>query len=567
MDQLSFLEALWIDGCYHHLWTLADKRTHWAETPAQAAELAMRHATASDVYFGPGATVETLGAAHRPRAEQIEAIPAIWVDVDVLGEGHAEKAYPPTFEEALKLFADPEPSIIVHSGGGWQAYWLFREPWFFDNEADRKRAGEMLERFQKMIRFRAQDKGWTIDATHDLPRILRVPGTWNRKLAAPREVTVRRESAARYNPSDIDEILDLYKIPFAIPKGTLETAGEFVINTEARVCEAKFAALAELIPEFLAAWEHRKQISDPSPSGWDMSLASYAAQAGWSDQEIVDLLIAHRRKHGEKLKMHRKYYETTVGKARKAADPTGQSLVVTSSPKQAPPPPRNDNPAADPQPEPPHPEERQGNLEKLSEMLGARIFKIVRTAGESTHYLFRTEKGDMLLKDIDDLLSVQRFRRRAANDIQLLVSSKVKQSQWDTVVAMVMETAVDDVEGESAQDRIKRYLTHYLATVTLFSSWDEACEHAQAAAPHAEGDRVWISAPGLAHWVSAHLGDKTTINELFTLLHAIGCTQDKRTPPGKRATTVRLWGLPADLFPVATYRTERPLPTPIRRGA
>src|SRR3990170_2907142 len=48
-----------------------------------------------------------------------------------------------------------------------------------------------------------------------------------------------------------------------------------------------------------------------------MSLANMAAKAQWSDQDICDLLIAWRRKHGHPLKLDRMdYYQRTIATAR-----------------------------------------------------------------------------------------------------------------------------------------------------------------------------------------------------------------------------------------------------------
>ena len=79
-------------------------------------------------------------------------------------------------------------------------------------------------------------------------------------------------------------------------------------------------ALLDLHPKFKDPWDrNRPDIPDQSPSAYDMSLATLTAIAGWSDQEIVDLLIAWRRKHGIEAKLRKDYYDTTLRKAQAAA--------------------------------------------------------------------------------------------------------------------------------------------------------------------------------------------------------------------------------------------------------
>ena len=45
-------------------------------------------------------------------------------------------------------------------------------------------------------------------------------------------------------------------------------------------------------------------------------MATMAMQAGWSDQEVVNLLICWRRKHDHDLKLRENYYVVTLEKAK-----------------------------------------------------------------------------------------------------------------------------------------------------------------------------------------------------------------------------------------------------------
>ena len=64
-------------------------------------------------------------------------------------------------------------------------------------------------------------------------------------------------------------------------------------------------------PKFRKSWEQ-----DRSASAYDMSMATIALGAGWSDHEVVNLLICWRRKHGHDLKLREGYYEITLAKAK-----------------------------------------------------------------------------------------------------------------------------------------------------------------------------------------------------------------------------------------------------------
>src|SRR5690606_11337209 len=180
-----------------------DKRTQWFPVTKleQAAEAAMRlSASGKDVYFGVGLRREPVyketkdGRRYLARGENedVIAIPGFWIDIDIASEAHKNTELPQSIDEALQLLEmfNRQPSILVHSGHGLHAYWLLDEPWYFADEADHRKAENYVELFQSAIRtVAANHRGWKLDNTADLARVLRVPGTTNYK-AEPLPVQV-----------------------------------------------------------------------------------------------------------------------------------------------------------------------------------------------------------------------------------------------------------------------------------------------------------------------------------------------------------------------------------------
>ena len=91
-------------------------------------------------------------------------------------------------------FALP-PSLIVDSGHGLQPWWLFKKPWIFRDDEERREAQTLVGRFQATLQVIAEDHGWRIDNTSDLARVMRPAGTWNRKLE-PVQVQIMEVSNA-----------------------------------------------------------------------------------------------------------------------------------------------------------------------------------------------------------------------------------------------------------------------------------------------------------------------------------------------------------------------------------
>jgi hypothetical protein len=168
-------------------------KTHWlpAHMLSEAADLAVELSETRDVYLNVGLRAEDLGKEKRGVAEEVVALPGLWADIDVEGPAHKEQSLPSTKREAQKILRGIPlpPSLIIDSGHGLQVWWLFKELWAFDSEGEREKAQELSRRFQATLRAKAEAYGWRLDGTHDLARVLRIPGTYNRKLE-PKEVEI-----------------------------------------------------------------------------------------------------------------------------------------------------------------------------------------------------------------------------------------------------------------------------------------------------------------------------------------------------------------------------------------
>lgn len=133
---------------------------------------------------------------------------AIVVDIDIRSDAH--KGDPlllaADFDEA-KSFLPFTPSIIIHSGYGLHAYYIFNEPIKItdDNREELKRRNNLL---LDIIRQRANGK--KIDGVGDLPRVLRTPGTFNYKLDKDNAPLchIVEDSSLRFSPAQIDERLN-----------------------------------------------------------------------------------------------------------------------------------------------------------------------------------------------------------------------------------------------------------------------------------------------------------------------------------------------------------------------
>ncbi|MDD4986626.1 MAG: hypothetical protein PHQ43_12770, partial [Dehalococcoidales bacterium] len=271
-----------------------------------------------DTYVGVGLSPQDYGASKRCLQKDIAGIPALWIDIDIQNAVHKKPNLPASVGEAMKLFdwLPMKPTITINSGHGLQAWWVFREPWIFNSDGERQEAQELAKRFVYGFKLHAAKYNWDVDSVHNLDRVLRVPGTMNCK-STPIPVEILEQNNLRYNPSDFEEVC-----PEISGQDYEKTAaGDIVLSASAGPPFDKFEALKLIEPKFALSWEHkRKDMQDQSASSYDLSLANYMAMAGWSEQEMADTLIAHRRHNGEDLKLRQDYYKRTIGIAIKNAE-------------------------------------------------------------------------------------------------------------------------------------------------------------------------------------------------------------------------------------------------------
>jgi hypothetical protein len=164
-----------------------------------------------DVYYGVALGPKDFGQYRRCPADEAAGIVGLWADIDMAGEAHKGDNLPPTLEDARGLANSLglPPTEVVHSGHGLQPWWLFDEPWVFQDDEDRRGAAALVERFQAALRHNAEAAGWSLDATHDLARVLRVPGTTNYKLEGrPVPVTLLEGEGPRYTPQGLAAVLE-----------------------------------------------------------------------------------------------------------------------------------------------------------------------------------------------------------------------------------------------------------------------------------------------------------------------------------------------------------------------
>ena len=119
-------------------------------------------------------------------------LPGLWGDIDIAGPGHKTKAtLPPNVTEAMRIVQAsglPEPSHWIHSGGGLYPWWLLAQPALITDLEDIR---SLSQGWQNALARGAEKLGYHYGSgIGDLSRVLRIPGTVNRKAGLERPCTM-----------------------------------------------------------------------------------------------------------------------------------------------------------------------------------------------------------------------------------------------------------------------------------------------------------------------------------------------------------------------------------------
>ena len=211
MNTQDFLNEIYkgCDAGFVTLTTLPSRNTKWFKVDEieKVVKFAESMGQKTNIFFGVGLRNKVLKNGLRGSEKDISCITALYADIDVKGDAHAQKSLPETIDEAVGFLDNLKikPSIIVRSGNGIHSYWLLDKPFKINNVEDKDRIASVFRGFGKYINLEAKKRGWKIDNVYDLARILRVPGTINHKLKNGVKCEVIESSLQRYTLEEFSQ--------------------------------------------------------------------------------------------------------------------------------------------------------------------------------------------------------------------------------------------------------------------------------------------------------------------------------------------------------------------------
>ena len=192
LELLNYRDGETLAVCWQH----PQHRTHFASrftTPAGAAAEVSRHAADADVWFSVNPIRKPRGGG-RGTDGDVTRCAALFVDIDVKPGGVTDGETAEAITDDLAKALGQRPIAVVTTGHGWHIYWATDDgpEWVLDTSEKRTAARALYRRVDRLARTVAKDRGCSVDNVGQLNRVLRVPGTVNRK-ADPIPVTLTTE--------------------------------------------------------------------------------------------------------------------------------------------------------------------------------------------------------------------------------------------------------------------------------------------------------------------------------------------------------------------------------------
>lgn len=192
--------------------TLPDKTIHHYASHEldRFADEGQRLGAVANTYFDVNPKRKDLQKGVRGGSNDVQYLCCLHADIDVAGPAHAETQLPDTKEAALTHVQTLtiQPSVVVDTGYGLQAYWILKEPVLLDTNEIRDKASRTLSGFGKHLKQHFAEKNWKLDSVFDLARMFRFPGSYNFKLDTPVQSRILWDSGIYYALEEFSGYMD-----------------------------------------------------------------------------------------------------------------------------------------------------------------------------------------------------------------------------------------------------------------------------------------------------------------------------------------------------------------------
>jgi len=475
------------DEHYLNIFTLPARKSTYYQNPDEIPT--GKFTQKQDYYYGLCTLLEP-SKTGRTKEIDTAGVTCLWMDVD-------DSKYSGDAPGILNSL-DIAPSFCVESGGGLHAYWLLDKYVYFETQADRVWFKRIIQGWQSEVN---KSFGSRLDHTHDLARILRIPGTLNHKYNPARPVKIA--VGATYAEYPI-QIFEGYMAPAEgkVQKTAVREISTIQILKPGAMSKQINAAIANTENFGPTYYRQRPDLEDQSPSGYDFSLGIQCAQLGWSEEEIVNTLIEARRDANEDIKAHRleSYWKVTLQAI------YGRLKGTQKEPAYIPP---TDNP--------------EKNREFLSDKLGLSVSALIKHGSDDSLYKLKLSDDRIIdIGPIKMLASMTSFRNRIF-DAAGIYLRKLNQKNWpDILDALNSITVLEQHEDEDEIAQWINWVAKYFGNINVGK--EAGLPYGK---PYIENGCYYLSIGSFVDWLRINLHVKPGKYETSAILKQMGFFRER----------------------------------------
>jgi hypothetical protein len=267
-----------------------------------------------------------------------------------------------------------------------------------------------------------------------------------------------------------------------------------------------------------------------------MSLATLAVYAEWTDQEIANLLIAHRRERGNPEKgLRSDYLERTLTRARQASTVNLKDYEAAEVHRTA--------------------ETREiGSAECLNELsilLALSVQRVVQRGLDPASYTIEAEQGSVLIANAEILLSANKARAQLIASSRIYIP-KMKVKEWERVVALIIQVSEYEEIGEGQRsNEAPGWVASYLAARPCSTPENRQDFRELVLAgdfPIRWDGEIYLQAMDLKSHIFGGMGEKVPISTICSRLRGFGLTPERlQLRTDSDVSKVRVWKIKSEL--------------------
>jgi len=178
---------------YIPIWCKLSRQSRFVHVSdiAGAARQILSLCHSDDVYVGRGLQGSVSNSGSRGGNDGVTFVGGVFLDSDTQEGSHGSadnpkdpNTLPVNTEEVLRILQRcglPEPTLVVHTGGGCHIHHLYEDPQQLLTDEQRNAEAALSKAFQDAVRAEFKKHNYTLDHTADLARVCRPPNTLNHK--------------------------------------------------------------------------------------------------------------------------------------------------------------------------------------------------------------------------------------------------------------------------------------------------------------------------------------------------------------------------------------------------